>query len=239
MVIAGGYHLMNLNQLNKELEIQQAAQLWSVNLTGLTVRVDVVLKNPTPGQVSVKTPYITISYNGTPLASNDTISGTNHQIPPYGMVALDPIYITLKYLTLAVSAKKFYAQYMNTGRATVTVRALTRINEVFPVEQSIDFDLGDSAPTQGSTTGKVATVPTVKSLATSVTPRIVAPVPAAAVPRVQAVRAVAQPLPAARKTTTTVKRAAVTAKRPATAGKKTAAVKRPAAAAKLKSGKKA
>lgn len=142
---------MNLTQLNKELQIGQAVQLYKVSLTGLTLRIDVILKNPTPGSIRVKTPYITVSYNGEVIASSDTISATDHVVPRYGEVALDPIYITMGYLQLALNARSFWEQYRSTGKAALSIRALTRINDVFPVEKTTTFNLGAAPPTQLST----------------------------------------------------------------------------------------
>ncbi len=146
LLVGGGVQLLNLSQLNKELQIEQSAQLYKVRLTGLTVRIDILLKNPTPGQISVLTPNITLSYNGELLASSDNISGTAHVLRAYDTVALDPIFVTLDFLGLAFRAKSFWEQYQATGVATITVRALTRINGIIPVDKVTTFDLGKTPP---------------------------------------------------------------------------------------------
>ena len=148
LLVVGGAKLFNLNQLNNNLEIQQRTNLHRVGLRGLTIRVDVILKNPTAGQLSVKTPYITMAFNGEPLASSDSISKTDHRIPPYGQVPLDPIFITLRYLDMATTAKSFWDAYSSNGKATITVKALTSINNTFPVEKTTVFELGAAAPTE-------------------------------------------------------------------------------------------
>lgn len=151
LLAVGGYNLLNLSQLNKELQIEQITSIYRMTLTGITMRVDVTLKNPTPGQINVKTPFVTISFNGEPLGQSDNLSANNQLVPSYGQVQLDPIYITLRYLNLAMTARNFWEAYMNKGRATIAIRALTRINDVFPVENTTTFELGTTPPAGGTT----------------------------------------------------------------------------------------
>ena len=144
---------MNLQQLNKELQIQQALKVHRISLTGLTIRITLILKNPTPGRVTVKTPNLTLSCNGEVLGTSDSVSGKNHVVPPYGQVQLEPIDITLGFINLALNARTFWKQWNDTGRAQITVRAITRINDVVPVEDVKVFDIGksgDATPALGA-----------------------------------------------------------------------------------------
>ena len=59
---AGYNYYVNMKKTQAELEVVPEASIDSVNLSGITIRLDLLLKNPTKGNFKMKFPFIKIKY---------------------------------------------------------------------------------------------------------------------------------------------------------------------------------
>ena len=56
-------YLLGLKRTSAELESVATAMIHSVKLDGLTVRIDVILKNPTNSSLTIKYPFVKLYHN--------------------------------------------------------------------------------------------------------------------------------------------------------------------------------
>ncbi|HRH58483.1 MAG TPA: hypothetical protein PLS10_12585, partial [Chitinophagales bacterium] len=64
-LIGGTVYLLRLNKMNAELETVPMVKIHKLDFSGLTLRVDVQLKNPTRTPFKIKFPFIKLVYKGT------------------------------------------------------------------------------------------------------------------------------------------------------------------------------
>lgn len=92
--IAGWSYVNNLKRTVAELEVIPKVSLYQLSLDGLTIKVDVLLKNPTKGSFSVKFPFVKILYKDTTIGSSQVID-KDIRIPPYGEAMIDKIMVRI------------------------------------------------------------------------------------------------------------------------------------------------
>jgi hypothetical protein len=134
-------YYLKMQRLSKELEITTKVSIWKVQLMGLVLRVDVQLKNPSGGSVSIKYPFVKMQYNGQTFATSE-VRSDNFPVPAYGQIQLDPIYISIGFLSLATSLPDLIAEYRKTGKITVQVQTITTLNSLFPYTKSDNMTIG-------------------------------------------------------------------------------------------------
>jgi hypothetical protein len=59
-----------LKRLSKQIQILPSAMLHKVDLTGIYIRVDALVKNPTNTTLNIKYPFVKISYRDTDIGSS-------------------------------------------------------------------------------------------------------------------------------------------------------------------------
>ena len=77
------YSLDELKKLSDRLETNPSAKIHKLDFTGLTIRIDVKLKNPTNNGFKMKYPFIQVGYNGKSIGSSQ-VSSEVLSIPPNG-----------------------------------------------------------------------------------------------------------------------------------------------------------
>lgn len=158
--IAGGTYLLTLNRLSSELETITRAIIHKVTLTGLVLRVDFTLKNPSSGTVKVKQPYVKMIYGETVFATS-VVENRDFQIPQHGEISsLDyskaqteeekakypkPIFITLNLLTLAMKVPNMLKEYRSTGKFNIKVETISTINNRLPYKKEESITIGKEA----------------------------------------------------------------------------------------------
>lgn len=139
VVVLGGRYLYKLSRLSNELEV-----VTKVTMQGLNLRVDVTLKNPTEGSISVKHPFVKMMYNGDTFASSD-VKDVDYVLPRFGQKKLDPIIIKLSFLTLATSFPAMAKQYRTQGTMTIDVSIVTTINNKIPFNKNEKMTIGNAS----------------------------------------------------------------------------------------------
>ena len=124
---------IRMHRLSSELETVTKVSIWKVELLGLELRIDVLLKNPSGGSVTIKYPFVKMSSGGKDI---------DFDIPAFGQKQLDPIYITLGYFTLATSVPELLAQYRKNGKITLTVQTITTLNNLLAYSKSEEIPIG-------------------------------------------------------------------------------------------------
>ncbi len=139
--LAGGAYLFNLNRLSAELEVVSKAAIHKVTLSGLTIRIDVTLKNPTGGSINVKYPFIKLLYSDATLGSSE-VRDQNVDLAKFAEQTLDPIYINLPFMSLASSAPALLKEYRSTGKFDLVIKTVTTLNNTIPFSKTQNITIG-------------------------------------------------------------------------------------------------
>lgn len=83
-----------------ELQIVPSVFIHKVNLEGIIIRVDALLKNPTRAGFKIKYPFIEIMHRGTLVGSSQVINKDIH-IPSFGEVLIQEMMVDIPVLNAA------------------------------------------------------------------------------------------------------------------------------------------
>lgn len=92
VVLTGGY-LLKLGMSSANIQTQTKANIHKFDLSGITIRVDAKIKNPTANTLKIKYPFITLSYKGEVIGSSQSIN-QDITIPKYGEANIQAIMIS-------------------------------------------------------------------------------------------------------------------------------------------------
>jgi hypothetical protein len=142
-LVAGGVTglfllLYRLNRIQLNLEAIPKASVQRIGLDGVTIRVDVLLKNPTKGSFSAKFPFVKLKFKGTVIGSSQVID-KDIEIPSYGQVMIEKIMIDvpLDSAFSVVSSLLKSIQSKESVKITATV-----LSTVFVGPASLAFEKG-------------------------------------------------------------------------------------------------
>lgn len=140
-LLYGGRYLMKLNRLSDELESETKVSIHKVSLSGIELRINVKLKNPSGGSLKVMHPFVKMIYAEKTVASSQ-VKDLNITIPKFSEVNLEPIEITLGFLNLATTVPGLIKEYRETGRLSLIVNTVTTINDSLPYTKTDNITLG-------------------------------------------------------------------------------------------------
>jgi hypothetical protein len=125
--VAGWSYVKNLKKAQAELQIIPKVSLHQLSWDGLTIKIDVLLKNPTKGSFSVKFPFVTLLYKEATIGSSQAIN-REITIPQFGEVLIDKIMVQIPMDSVFSVVFTLIKALFNKEAATLTVRTLTHIN---------------------------------------------------------------------------------------------------------------
>ena len=133
-VIIGGLFfipkLVRLKNAAPELDVVPSIQLHKIDGKGITVRMDVNLKNPTPADFKMKYPYIRLSYK-------DNIIGTSQSVnkdigmPAFGEANIQQIMMTIPLLSLLSMGGGLLEAIQNNSGVKMNVTIITHIDPLW------------------------------------------------------------------------------------------------------------
>lgn len=141
----GGRYLLRLNRLSNELELVTKVSVYKVSLSGIDLRIEVTLKNPSAGSVKVKHPFVKLLHGESTIASS-TVKNTDMEIQKFSEVKLEPIILSIGFLSLATSMPGLLSEYRQTGKLSLTVKTITTINNSIPFTKSDAVTIGAGMP---------------------------------------------------------------------------------------------
>jgi hypothetical protein len=140
-LLYGASYLIKLNRLSNELETETKVKIHKVSLGGIELRIDVILKNPSDGSLTVKHPFVKMIYGGNTIASSQ-VKDTNIKIEKFTEVGLDPVMISIGFLSMATTAPALLKEYRDTGKLNLIVKTVTTINDRLPYTKTDTVTLG-------------------------------------------------------------------------------------------------
>lgn len=125
--VAGLTYVKHLKQASQELQVIPKVSVYNLSWTGLTLRVDVLLKNPTKGSFSIKFPFVKLLYKDTLIGSSAPID-TDIKIPAFGQAAIEKILVQIPMSSVFSVVFNLIKALNNNEAATITVTSFTTIN---------------------------------------------------------------------------------------------------------------
>lgn len=93
-LIAGIGYWLRLKRTSIELETFATVMVDKLDFSGLTLRVDLQIKNPTKTKFNIKFPFVKLFYKNTSIGSSEVID-KDIQIPGFGEAVVEKIMLRL------------------------------------------------------------------------------------------------------------------------------------------------
>ena len=142
VVVTGGY-LLKMSRTSANIETEIKAKIHSLKLSGLTIRVDAKLKNPTDGTLKIKYPFVKLSFQNSTIGSSQVVN-QNITIPSFGEANIEGVMINIP-LTGIFSVAMDLLKSLKTGTGVkVMIKVVTTIYTTFstiPYEYEIEQTL--------------------------------------------------------------------------------------------------
>ena len=126
-LIGGTVYVIRLNKMGAELETTPTVKIHKLDLTGLTLRVDVQLKNPTRTPLKLKFPFVKLIYKGTSIGSSQVLD-KDITLPAFGEAVIDQIMIRVPILSVFSLSGSLLSAIQNKETAKIDVTTLTTID---------------------------------------------------------------------------------------------------------------
>lgn len=131
VVIGGVIFIPKLIQLNNaapELDVIPKAMIHKFDpLSGLTIRIDVQLKNPTPAAFKLKYPYVRVTLGETLLGTSQSVN-TDIGMPAYGEANITAIMLQIPMLKLLSLAGTFLKAVTANQETKINIATVTHID---------------------------------------------------------------------------------------------------------------
>lgn len=140
---AGYSYYVKMKKTQAELEVVPDASINSVDLNGITIRLDLLLKNPTKGSFKMKFPFIKIKYKDTLIGSSQVVD-KDITIPAFGQVKIDKILVSIPILSIFSLSSSILKTIQNKEEVKVTATLITTIDlglMKLPFEESHEVTL--------------------------------------------------------------------------------------------------
>ena len=137
-LIAGYSYYLKMKKTQAELEIIPEAKIYQVNWDGITVRIDLLMKNPTKGSFSIKFPFVKLTYKDSLVGSSQVVN-KDIKIPAYGEAKIEKILVNIPILSIFSVSSSILKAIQNNEQLTIKATLVTTIDLGFskiPFEES-------------------------------------------------------------------------------------------------------
>lgn len=134
-------YVMKLKRLSAELETETKASIHKVRLDGIELKVEVKMKNPTGGSITVKHPFVKMIYGESTFATSQ-VKDRDITIEKFSEVMLPPIFLRLDFITLARTVPAMLQAYRKEGKVSLTVKTISTLNGSIPYEKLDVIEIG-------------------------------------------------------------------------------------------------
>jgi hypothetical protein len=126
-LIAGYSYYVKMKKTQAELEIIPDAKIHEVNWDGITIRIDMLLKNPTKGSFSVKFPFVKLSYKNTTVGSSQVVN-KDIKIPSFGQAKIEKLLVNIPILSIFSVSSSILKAIQNKEQLKITATLMTTID---------------------------------------------------------------------------------------------------------------
>lgn len=129
VVLTGGY-LLKMGRTSANIETETKAKIHKFDLTGITVRVDAKIKNPTESSLRIKYPFVKLSYKGDTVGSSQVVN-QDITIPKFGEANIEAIMINIPLLGIFSVAMDLLKSIKSGAGVKMGVKIITTIYTTF------------------------------------------------------------------------------------------------------------
>jgi hypothetical protein len=125
-LVWGISYLLGKKKVGDKLDTVTTAMIHSLKLNGLTLRIDVILKNPTEGTLTIKQPYVKVLFANKVIGTSQ-IQDKVIEIAKYGAKPIEPIYLTIPATGLLTLGDGLFKVLIKKQPAKITTVTITSI----------------------------------------------------------------------------------------------------------------
>jgi hypothetical protein len=140
-------YVSRLNRAQTQLESVTTAKIHSLKLDGLTIRVDVQLKNPSRSSFNIKFPFVKLVYKDKVVGTSQVID-KNIKIPAYGEANIESIMIKIPVTSIFSIGAGLVKLLVQKVAVVISVKTISTIDlgwKKLPYEKSDDMTLHPKA----------------------------------------------------------------------------------------------
>jgi hypothetical protein len=140
-VAFGIYKLVKLNAESDKIIPEIKGRIHKIDWTGITLAIDVSLKNAGSLRLALTTPFITVIYKGSAIISSN-VDDTIIQIEPLQTSRLPTILLKINYLTILGAAGELIKKIQSKTskiEAEVLILSYVLLNQDNPKEHLSDY----------------------------------------------------------------------------------------------------
>jgi hypothetical protein len=126
-LIAGYSYYVKMKKTTAELEVIPDASIHSVNWDGITIRLDLLLKNPTKGNFSIKFPFVKLTYKDTTVGSSQVVN-QDIKIPAYGQAKIEKLLVNIPVLSIFSVSTSILKAIQNKEQLKMIATLMTTID---------------------------------------------------------------------------------------------------------------
>jgi hypothetical protein len=125
-LIWGISYLLGKKKVGDKLDTVTTAMIHSLKLNGLTLRIDVILKNPTEGTLTIKQPYVKVLFDNKVIGTSQ-IQNKEIVIAKYSTKPFSAIYLTIPATGLLTLGDGLFKVLIKKQPAKITTITMTSI----------------------------------------------------------------------------------------------------------------
>lgn len=126
-LIVGYSYYVKMKKTTAELQVIPDASLHSVNWDGITIRLDIVLKNPTKGNFSIKFPFVKLTYKDALVGSSEVVN-KDIEIPAFGQAKITKLLINIPMTSIFSVSTSILKAIQNKEQVKVNATMITTID---------------------------------------------------------------------------------------------------------------
>jgi hypothetical protein len=119
-IVSGLVYLFRLKRTNAQLETVSSVVIQKFDLSGIILKIDITLKNPTRTGFSAKFPFVKVNYKDSMIGSSQVID-RDVAIPPYGEVKAANILVQIPLSGLLSVGTDILKSYQSGDGVKLTV----------------------------------------------------------------------------------------------------------------------
>jgi hypothetical protein len=136
-------YLVNLNRLSVEIETVTKISIYKVKLDGVELKIEVTLKNPTKGSITIKFPFVKMMSEGKVFATSE-VRDQDISLNAFSQVSVPPIFVNLSWMNLATTLPSILKKMRNNEPVSIQARTITTINGRIPYSKEDSVILKNS-----------------------------------------------------------------------------------------------
>ncbi len=125
-LIAGFRYYLKMKKTTAQLTVIPEASIYSVNWKGITIRLNLLLKNPAKGSFSIKFPFIKLTHKGTLVGSSQAID-KDIVIGAYGQAKVDNILVEIPIMSIFTVSTSILKAIQKREPVKITATMITTI----------------------------------------------------------------------------------------------------------------